>query len=92
MQDSGTLAFEVEKSADRVMIKKAIERIWGVKVEKVRTLKTPHKTGTYKKRWVRPSGKKAYVSLKPGYTIQLPGENMNAVQREDSRGPVSGGE
>ena len=57
--------FEVEKTANRTEIKYALEAIFGIKVEKVNTLRTLGKI----KRQGRTSGrtpeiKKAYVTLK----------------------------
>ncbi|MBQ9980392.1 MAG: 50S ribosomal protein L23 [Oscillospiraceae bacterium] len=58
-------AFEVEKSANKIQIKKAVEEAFGVKVEKVTTLNMQGKvkrTGAYPK-GRRPSWKKAVVKL-----------------------------
>ncbi len=64
--------FSVDKRANKIEIKDAIEKIFGVKVAKVRTLIT---TGKKVKRMGRIAGKrssikKAYVQLKEG-TIEL---------------------
>lgn len=57
--------FEVQISANKVEIKKAIEEIFGVKVEKVNTIKLP---GKYKRMGVHvgktAAKKKAVVTLK----------------------------
>lgn len=57
--------FEVAKSANKIVIKKAIEEIFGVKVSKVNTLNMQGKmkrTGSYPA-GRRPSWKKAIVTL-----------------------------
>jgi large subunit ribosomal protein L23 len=71
MQNNNTYTFEVAKSANKTQIKKAIENIFNVKVEKVNTVNTPTKkkrvgkyTGTTK------SIKKAIVKLSEG-SIEL---------------------
>ncbi|KXG74781.1 50S ribosomal protein L23 [Thermotalea metallivorans] len=58
--------FEVDRRANKVEIKKAIEKIFGVKVQKVNTMNVPGK----KKRMgmhvgKRPDWKKAIVQLTP---------------------------
>ncbi len=57
--------FEVEVSATRTEIKRAVEGIFGVKVEKVNTLRTMGKIKRQGKTSGRtPEIKKAYVTLK----------------------------
>ncbi len=69
--DSGKYAFVVDKNANKIDIKKAIEKIYNVTVRKVAVM---NKQG--KKRrigWVpgrRSSWKKAIVTLKEGDTIE----------------------
>jgi large subunit ribosomal protein L23 len=66
-EKSGALVFRVQRRANKTEIKKAIERLFDVKVASVRT-ENVH--GKYKRvgRYVgqRPDWKKAYVTLKPG--------------------------
>ena len=68
----GAYSFEVNKRANKQEIKNAVERIYGVKVHKVRTAN--HK-GKYRRRGrsfgVTPSWKKAVVFLEPEYHIDL---------------------
>ena len=59
--------FEVDKSANKVEIKKAVEKIFGVQVAAVNTMRVMGKVkrmGRYEGR--RASWKKAIVTLKPG--------------------------
>ncbi|MFQ5664230.1 MAG: 50S ribosomal protein L23 [Terriglobia bacterium] len=62
-----TLVFEVAREASKPEIKRAVEAIFNVKVERVRTVVLPGKfrrrgpRGGYRADW-----KKAYVRLKPG--------------------------
>jgi len=62
-----TLVFEVVVDANKREIKQAVETVFGVKVDKVRTVNMP---GKFRRRGVRggyrPDWKKAYVRLKPG--------------------------
>jgi large subunit ribosomal protein L23 len=61
------LTFRVEKHATKPEIKSAVERIFQVKVDQVRTINFMGKTarrGRYEGR--KPSWKKAYVTLKQG--------------------------
>lgn len=60
--------FSVDKRSNKIEIKNAVEKIFNVKVDKVRTLVT---AGKVVKRFGRPSGKrssikKAYVKLREG--------------------------
>lgn len=64
--------FEVDPKANKLQIKKAIESIFSVKVEEVRTVGMQGKTkrmGVHVGR--RPHWKKAIVTLKEGQTIEL---------------------
>ena len=72
MREADWYVFSVDKRCNKIEIKDAVEKIFGVKVEKVRTLVT---TGKTVKRMGRIAGrkssiKKAYVKLKEG-TIEL---------------------
>uniref|UniRef100_A0A7J3ZKX2 Large ribosomal subunit protein uL23 n=1 Tax=Fervidicoccus fontis TaxID=683846 RepID=A0A7J3ZKX2_9CREN len=53
-----TLVFKVDRNATKGQIKEAVQKIFGVKVEKVRTLITPR------------GEKKAYVKLSPEYSAE----------------------
>jgi large subunit ribosomal protein L23 len=62
-----SLCFEVHKDASKPEIKKAVESLFGVKVQDVRVANVHGKVkrqGRYMGR--RPDWKKAYVVLKPG--------------------------
>ena len=64
--------FEVARDANKVEIKKAVESIFNVKVDTVRTLRVhgkPKRMGRYAGH--RPDWKKAVVTLKKGQTIEL---------------------
>jgi len=65
--------FWVDKRANKIEIKKAIEEIYNVKVEKVRTINMKGKTKRI--RWGQEgktsSWKKAIVTLKEGYQIKV---------------------
>lgn len=69
-EDARTMCFEVAAAANKVQIRAAVERIFKVKVESVRT---ENNVGKIRRRG-RFSGygadwKKAYVKLKPGQKI-----------------------
>jgi large subunit ribosomal protein L23 len=64
--------FLVDTRANKVEIKKAVEEIFKVKVDKIHTMNIQGKMkrqGRFEGR--RPSRKKAVVSLKPGHRITL---------------------
>lgn len=83
-QTQGKVTLEVAKTANKVVVRKAVEQIWDVKVEAVRIINTPEKTKTFGRRsYVSLGKKKAIVSLKPGYSIALPGhESIGAATGE----------
>ena len=66
-------AFEVAIGANKTEIKKAVETIFGVKVETVNTLRTEGKMKRQgRTQGRRPERKKAYVKLTEGYkTIEF---------------------
>jgi len=71
-EGSNQYIFEVDPAANKVEIKKAIEIIFSVKVDDVRTVMMKGKTkrmGAFSGR--RPQWKKAIVRLKEGQTIEL---------------------
>ncbi len=68
----GAYSFEVERRANKQQIRNAVEKIYSVKVSKVRTanhkgkLRRKGKTAGFTPNW-----KKAVVFLKPDYHIDL---------------------
>ncbi len=69
---SNQISFEVDRKANRIEIKKAIQSLFSVQVDAVRTLQIK---GKYKKRGriigKRKDWKKAIVTLKPGERIEF---------------------
>ena len=68
----GAYSFEVNKKANKIQIKNAIERIYSVKVDEVRTANykgKPRRRG--RSTGQTASWKKAVVVLKPDYHIDL---------------------
>ena len=64
--------FEVSRDANKIEIKRAIEAIFPVKVDSVRTMRVhgkPKRQGRYAGH--RPDWKKALVTLKKGDSIEL---------------------
>lgn len=76
MERSGRYTFVVDKKANKLEIKKAVEEFYGVKVQGVNTIVVPGKS---KSRFtkggfiqgVKPSYKKAVVTLAEGESIDL---------------------
>jgi large subunit ribosomal protein L23 len=66
-------AFEVAEEANKHQIKEAVEFIFEVEVQKVRTMIVPAKRGTRGRHVYRRKSqwKKALVTLKPGHEIKL---------------------
>jgi large subunit ribosomal protein L23 len=66
-------AFEVDKRANKVQVKDAVETAFSVKVAAVQIINVPPKKGRYGRLIItkKPAWKKAVVTLAPGNTIQL---------------------
>lgn len=61
------VAFKVRLTANKIQIKEAVEKLFSVEVESVRTARYHGKWKRQgKSRGRRPDWKKAYVTLKPG--------------------------
>jgi len=72
-----TLCFEVDDNASKQQIREAVEQLFKVKVEQVRTMTVPGKMrrrGKYT--GYRPDWKKAYVTLREGEKMIEYGENL----------------
>lgn len=67
----GQITFEVDRQANRVEIRRAVEQIFNVRVARVRTMRV---TGKFKRRGrilgKRKDWKKAIVTLMPGERIE----------------------
>jgi large subunit ribosomal protein L23 len=65
-------AFNVRKDSNKETIRKAVEHIYNVKVEKIRTSNVPAKKRRMGKVVGKKAGyKKAIVTLKEGFTIEV---------------------
>ncbi len=70
--ENGAYVFDVNTATTKNEISKEIERVYGVKPEKIRTLPIPKKTVIRRnKKGVKKGGKKAVVYLKKGDTIEI---------------------
>jgi large subunit ribosomal protein L23 len=72
LREGNKYAFRVHSKANKIQIRQAVEEIFSVKVESVRTVKVPSKPkrqGLYQGR--RAGWKKAYVTLKAGDSIEI---------------------
>ncbi len=64
--------FEVDRQANKVEIRKAVEKLFKVQVEEVRTVRTKGKRKRVGRTLGRkPDGKKAIVTLKPDQKIEI---------------------
>lgn len=70
--ENNVLTFEVTADSNKAEIKKAVETLYGVKVERVNTLVQQGKTKRFKGRLGRRSDvKKAMVKLADGHNIDV---------------------
>ena len=86
----GKLTLEVNKDSNKVMIRQAVEKVWDVKVKNVRVVTCPGKTKSFGKRSFKSSDrKKAVVTLREGYKIDLPGhfETMGVPAAQVEKAP-----
>lgn len=72
MSEKGIYGFSVRKDATRVQIKRAIEKLYNVKVDKVNVMNVSGKKKRLRvKQGYTSSWKKAIVKVKEGQTINL---------------------
>lgn len=72
LSEKGIYAFSVDNKATRVQIKKAVEELYNVKVDKVNVMSVVGKKKRLRiKQGYTPSWKKAVVRLEEGQTISL---------------------
>ena len=70
--ENGAYVFDVNTATTKNEIAKEIERVYGVKPEKIRTLPVPQKIVMRRnKKGVKSGGKKAVVYLKKGDSIEV---------------------
>ena len=70
----GRVTFEVHTQANKPMIRAAVEEIWNVKVERINISNKLGKTKNFARREYKKSDqKRAIVTLKEGYKIEIPG-------------------
>ncbi|MBN1877308.1 MAG: 50S ribosomal protein L23 [Anaerolineae bacterium] len=71
-RELGQYVFEVNRHANKIQIQKAVEEIYGVKVDSVNVMNMPSKVNRVGRRKVtrRPVWKKAVVNLAPGQVIE----------------------
>lgn len=71
--DLNQYVFEVAPTANKIQIKEAVEVVFEVHVEKIRTMVMPAKRGRRGRKWYRRSRqwKKAIVTLQEGDSIEL---------------------
>ncbi len=65
--------FEVDRRANKIQIREAVEKIFDVDVISVNTMNMPAKRGRFGRRQVvnKPAWKKAVVKLAPGQRIEF---------------------
>lgn len=74
MQEVGKYMFHVKLSATKPEIKKVVEQLYGVKVDKVNALRSFAKAKRFGAVYGnKPEYKKVYVTLKPGQKIDVLG-------------------
>lgn len=78
LTEKGRYVFEVERTANKVQIKKDVEQMYGVTVTSINTMRTIGKlkskaTRSGQATGRRPHGKKAVVTLKDGDIIDFYG-------------------
>ena len=71
-EESNTYPFEVDRKANKIEIKGAIEKIYPVSVNSVRTVRMPGKRRRSRAGYITtPVWKKAYVTLAEGDVIEI---------------------
>ena len=79
----GQYTFEVHLNANKPMVKDAVEKLWNVKVDKVRIVNLGGKLKSFNRKPYKASDlKKAIITLVKGHKIEIPGlfEEIKAQQ------------
>jgi len=72
LNERGVYVFKVKPRSNKITIKNAIEKLYGVSVNKVRVIPTPSKEKFIRGKWGRKPGyKKAVVYLQKGEKIEF---------------------
>jgi len=72
-QKLGKITFEVNLNANKITVRRAVEKIWNVEVDNVRVMIRKGKNKVFARRPFKTSDKKrAIVTLKKGHKIDLP--------------------
>ena len=72
LRDQRKYAFEVDRRANKIQVKQAVERAFNVKVDSVNIINVKGERKRAGFRWyTTPSWKKAIVTLKDGYSIEF---------------------
>lgn len=91
-KSQGKFTFNVNKNANKIQVKRAIEEIWNVKVDTVRTVNLHGKLKRVKRKTYRKSDvKKAIITLKEGYSISLP-HQYESMGVSSAANTIQGGE
>lgn len=86
LMSAGVYSFKVSPKTNRSETKKAVEYIFNVKVDKVNIFTVPKKEKNLgKSKGFTTRYKRALVKLKPGYTINLFGDESPEVDNKDSQ-------
>jgi large subunit ribosomal protein L23 len=69
----GQYTFQIDRRANKLQVKEAVEQIFDVEVRKVRIVNVKPKRGRYGRRKVvrEPAWKKAIVTLAPGQRLEV---------------------
>ena len=69
----GKITFKIDKFANKIMVRDAVEKIWDVKVKNIRIILIAGKNRRFAGKTYKSSArKKAIVTLREGYKIDLP--------------------
>jgi large subunit ribosomal protein L23 len=72
LSESQVIALQVRLDATKHQIREAVEKVFDVKVDRIRTARFRGKLKRQgRNQGLRPSWKKAYITLKPGHKIEF---------------------
>ena len=72
LSESQVIALQVRLDATKHQIREAVEKVFDVKVDQIRTARFRGKLKRQgRNQGLRPSRKKAYITLKPGHKIEF---------------------
>ena len=76
----GKITFKINRAANKLMVRNAVEKLWDVKVDKVAVINVKGESRRFSgRKYVTQLVKKAIVTLKKGYKIDMSWQQSESI-------------